>query len=151
MAEKTSYLATSVLFLVLLLLLDHLNFCHSAEEGSGCGCPGTDLTKISVNQGSGAGIPFVKRSYGGWGGRNTFISGKSMNGGVVAVATVLLYGSTVAVFAYLCLKSRNFLGFHVGLATSIFNPSAQNDFDDGDNIMARRRIRARPNHQAKAL
>ena len=65
-----------------------------------------------------------------------------MNNLVLAAATVFLYGSTVAVFAYLCLKSLNFSGLEMSVVASILNPSAMDDFDEYDNIMSRRRIRA---------
>jgi len=69
---------------------------------------------------------------------------------VVAAATVVLYGGTVAVFAYLCLKSLNFSGLEMSVVASILNPSAMDDFDDSDHILSRRRIRSRQNHQPKA-
>jgi len=143
MAEKTSYFVASVLLLVFFLLLPHSKFCHREEEDSRCGCPDTDLTENSVNEGSGVRIPLMKRSHGGWGSRRTIISGKRMNNLVLAAATVFLYGSTVAVFAYLCLKSLNFSRVQMSVIESnIFNPSAMDDFDEYDNIMSRRRIRA---------
>jgi hypothetical protein len=146
MAEKTNYFnITSVVLLALLflLLLPHHNFYHRAEEDSRCGCPDTDLTENSVNEGSGVGIPLMKRSHGGWGSRRTIISGKRMNNLVLAAATVVLYGSTVAVFAYLYLKSLNFSRVQMSVIESnLVNPSAMDDFDEYDNIMSRRRIRA---------
>lgn len=150
MAEKTSYFVASVLLLVFFLLLPHSKFCHREEEDSRCGCPETDLTKNSANEGSGVGIPLMKRSHGGWGSRRTIISGKRMNNLVLAAATVVLYGSTVAVFAYLCLKSPNSSWPQMSLLASSLDPFSSDNFDENDHILSRSRIRARRNQQPKA-
>lgn len=148
MAEKTSYFVASVLLLV-FFLLPHSKFCHREEEDSRCGCPETDLTKNSVNERSGAGILFTMRSYGGCATRRTLISEKSMNNLVVAAATVALYGSTVAVFAYLCLKSPNSSWPQMSLLASTLDPFSSDNFDENDHILSRSRIRAPPEPAAQ--
>ena len=134
MSQKISFFVTSALLVVILLLPHHSNFCHATEEDSQCGCPDTNLPKNSVNEGSGVGIQFMmKNSVSGCGRRNTFISGNTV---VVAAATLALYGSTVAVFAYLSLKSLNFSWLQMSLLASTINPFSTDDFDECYHILS---------------
>lgn len=151
MAEKISYFISSALLLVLLLLPHHSNICHAAEEDSQCGCPDTDLPNNSVNEGSGVGIQFMKSSICGCRSRNTLISGKPMNTVVPAAAVLALYGSTVAVFAY--LSANEFAGvcpfswLQMSLLACVLNPFSMDDFDEYDHIISRRRISSPPTVQ----
>lgn len=139
---------------MLLLLLRHpANLCHAAElEDSQCVCPESDLPKNSVNEGSGVGIQFINSSFVGCSSRRTLTSGKPVISLVLAAATVALYGSTSAVFAYLSLMSlKNFsrLQMMSVVQSNRLNPSAMDDFDDYDHIMSRGRIRARQQPKAR--
>ena len=66
---------------------------------------------------------------------------------VVAAANLALYGSTVAVFAYLSLKSLNFSWLQMSLLASTINPFSTDDFDECDHIMSRLRISSPPTVQ----
>jgi len=154
MAETISnFNITSALLLLLLLLLPHPNLCHTALEESQCRFLDTDMSNNFVKGGDGVGIPFMKSSCGRCGNRRTSISPKRVNPLVVTVASVALFGITVAVFAYLFLKSINVsellhmmsIGRHMSrLVYSL------DGFGEYDGIMSRRRIRASRNHEVKA-
>lgn len=149
MAVKISYFTiTSAIFLVLLLLLDHLNLYQALEEDSQCRFLDDDLSNNSVNVGGGVGFESIKNSCGGCGCRSSPISPKQMNPLVVMASRVVLNGRVVALFIYLCCKHTKSIQFHLTVMESVVGPSPIEDLEEYD-IMSRRRIRSGGNHQPK--